>query len=205
MKYKYYENDSDQEANTTIFYKNLNYTSYMTGIDCNKESDGVYWFNAADADSTDNTTIYMGKYELDKKSQENDTDSEDARPKLIITNLTNPNTLILDDEDPVTYYIIGDNIYRYDEDSPDDDLDTGLFKEGLDGQKALFFYKDSLYMADEETLFQLVDYFEHKTVEEEMIFFNNIQAATFFISEWAAQQMGMSVVCAVVVLTGLAF
>lgn len=49
-------------------------------------------------------------------------DEEDEQPlREILGGLNDAENLVIDNEDRVTYYMIRDTIYRFDEDAPDDD------------------------------------------------------------------------------------
>ena len=63
----------------------MNETSWITGFDCNRNSKGLFWFNAEDSDSIDNQTLYQGDFDGEKI-------------EAIIENIRNPRSLTLDDE-----------------------------------------------------------------------------------------------------------
>jgi hypothetical protein len=62
-------------------------TTWVTALDCNRNSDGLYWFNAKDMNSTDQTTLYLGGF------------GGDGDPEIIKDRIKEPRRLICDDED----------------------------------------------------------------------------------------------------------
>lgn len=97
-------------------------------MDCNRNSDGIFWFNADDEDSTDETTLYRGDFDGDDD------------PEIIIDELRNPRCLICDDDDDKLYYFIGRDLYRYDRDNDDDYVYTGLMRANLGHWDSYFWW-----------------------------------------------------------------
>lgn len=86
----------------------------------------------------------------------------------------------MDDEEKVFYYMIGSKMYKYDS---EDSEGNGIVLDNMINQRTLFYWKDAVYAADDETLYQISDGFYDRIVEDVAINWDNITCVTFFISD----------------------
>ena len=176
------EDEDDESAEYVVpFLQNKTQLSYILGMDCNQDT-GLYWFNAVDADSVSNTSLYQMDYDSD--GDDSDTNSSDGGSiELILSNLSSPYSLICDnDQKDTVYYYIDDDLYRVKAGTLDDEDETGLLAKGIGIYKNLFFYEDIIYAANDQEMYQISDYYTKKWQPNEVVDVPGITAAAFFIS-----------------------